>query len=212
MTTESINGVLTLISAIEAWIAITAFLARIVKRDPLLISLMVGVAVIIAGTTYLVIRNPPPIVPVLIALIGSLVLAIVAWLLLASSGVTRLQVNITDPEDGGTVTRPDSGYLAKGTVSDPSARVHVLVSTLPSTDKWVQQPATVDGGGNWQATVYFGDKRISPREKYEAIALATNDNFLVTWATGNSLSQGQKLPSLPRKSNKSRLITVTRLK
>jgi hypothetical protein len=34
---------------------------------------------------------------------------------------------------------------------------------------------------------------------------------LVTRATGNSLSQG-KLLSLPRKSNKSSLITVTRAK
>jgi hypothetical protein len=203
--------ILLILSAIADWISITTFVAIYVKQDPLLILLMLVAAAIIAGITYWVIRIiRPPLLLVLIVFIGSVMLAIVAWSLLASSEVTPLEVNITDPQDGGSVTRPDQGYLVKGTVSDPNASVYVIVRTLPAPEMWVQQPAIVGGEGKWHASVYFGDKIISPGERYEVIALATNDNFLVTCATGNSLSQGDNLLSLPRKSNKSSLITVTR--
>jgi hypothetical protein len=209
---KNLNKWLLILSAIADWISITTFVAIYVKQDPLLILLMTIVAVIIAGITYWVIWIiRPPLVPVLIVFIGSVMLVIVAWSLLASSEVTPLRVNITDPRDGGIVTWQSLGYPVKGTVSDSNAKVYIIVRTLPASQWWVQQPAIVDGEGKWQASVYFGDEMIRSEEEYQAIALATNDNFLVTRATGNSLSQG-KLLSLPRKSNKSSLITVTRAK
>lgn len=201
---------LNLISVIADWITITVFLGIGVKQDWLLIVLIVVAAVVIPVIAYRFLSKlGGPLV--LIAFIGSLVLAIVAWSWLASSEVTPLKVNITDPQDGMSVTSPRP-YVAKGTVSDPNARVYVIVRTLPVSEMWVQQPAIVDGGGNWQASVFFGNDKISTEESYQVIALATNDNFLVTWATGNSLRKGQKLESLPRISNKSSLITVTRPK
>jgi hypothetical protein len=45
---------------------------------------------------------------------------------------------------------------------------------------------------------------------YELIALATRENFLVTFATGNQLRAGQVLPGLPRNTNKSAVVTVSR--
>ena len=201
--------ILTSTAAIADWIAITAFIASMLKQNALLIFFMTVAAIVFAVVVYFL--SPRiGIRGALIASIGSLVLAIIAWSLLASSGVTSLKVNITDPQDDGNVTRLSGPYLAKGTVSDPNARVYVIVRTLPMPDSWVQQPAIVGGGGNWQTPVYFGDATPKIGEKYEVIALATNDNFLVTWATGNSFSENQRLLSLPRKSNKSSLITVTR--
>jgi len=208
MDENLIKRILVMISVIADWLSISAFLATIVKQDPLLILFMTVAAIALVGVAYLLI-SAIGIRVALAACIGSLVLVIVAWSLLASSELAPLTVKIIDPQPGGSVTRP---YLAKGTVSDPSARVFVIVRTLPVTERWVQQPSIVDGSGNWQTSVYFGDAAIGGEEQYEMIALATSDNFLVTWATGNSLSEGQKLLSLPRKSNKSSLITVTRPK
>ncbi len=205
-----IARILILIAVVADWSAVTAIFAKIVNQDPLLIFLMTIAAIVIGGVGYLLISKfRIGIRGGLITFIVSLVLTIVAWSLLASSEVTPLKVNITDPQDGRSVTRL---YLAKGTVSDPNSKVYVIVRTLRMSQLWVQQPPIVDGGGNWQASVYFGNEMISSDERYEVIALATTDNFLVTWATGNLLSEGQELLSLPRKSNKSGLITVTRPK
>ena len=207
--TESlIKWISLVLSGIANWIAINAFLATVVKQDPLLVLLMTAAAIGIAGIIYLV-RNHLPIVPLLIVLIGSLVLAIVAWSSLASWGVSPVKISITDPREGSSVTLP---YLAKGTVSDTDAKVHVIVHPLSVSEMWVQQSPIVDAQGNWQSTVFFGTDTLGIGERYEVIALATNDNFLVTWATGNSLSEGQKMTSLPHKSNRSNLVTVTRPK
>jgi len=205
---QVIDTGIRILDLVAAWIAITAFLASIVKQDPLLIFLMTVAAIALAGIVY---KIGPRVgrVPSLIILTGLVVLAIIAWSLLASSGVTPIKVNITEPQDGGNVTMQ---YLVKGTVSDPNVRVYVIVHPLRVSEMWVQQPPIVDGTGNWQASANFGTETLGIGERYELIALATNDNFLVTWATGNSLSEGQKLTSLPRKSNRSNLATVTRPK
>jgi len=211
-TENPILWILVFASAIADWIAITAFLASIVKQDPILIFSMIIAAIAIVGIVYKVrpLLSRAGIVPILTAFfIGSLVLVVIAWSLLASSAVTPIKVNITDPQDGASVTMQ---YLVKGTVSDPDAKVYVIVHPLRVSEMWVQQLPIVGGEGNWQASVYFGTETLGIGERYELIALATNDNFLITWATGNALGEGQKLTSLPRKSNRSNLITVTRPK
>lgn len=203
---------LVVASAIADLVTVAAFLASAVKQDGLLILFVIVAAAAFIGAIYRVRRflSRTGRVRVLLASIGSLVLAAVAWSLLASSGVAPIEVNISEPQNGASVTRQ---YLVKGTVSDSNARVFVIVHPLAVSEMWVQQRPIVDGKGNWQALANFGMEIIRPDgEQYEVIALATNDNFLVTWATGNSLSEGQKLRSLPRKSNRSNLITVTRTK
>lgn len=203
---NAIVWILTLASAIADWLAVAAFLASMVKQDPILIFLMTVAAIAIAGIVYRVILRVR-LVPVLVALMGSGVLVIIAWSLLASSPLTSLKVNITDPQDGENITMQ---YLVRGTVSDPDAKVYVIVHPLRVSGMWVQKQPIVDGAGNWQASANFGTETLGIGERYELIALAINDNFLVTWATGNSLSEGSKLTNLPRKTNRSNLITVTR--
>ena len=137
-TENLIKWVSLVLSAIASWIAINAFIATVVKQDPLLILLMTATAIAIAGVlNYMIRRIRLGIVPVIIALVGSGVLAVVAWSLLASSGVTSVKISINDPQDGASVTLR---YLAKGTVSDADARVYVIVHPLTVSEMWVQQP------------------------------------------------------------------------
>lgn len=205
---NTLNVTLTLAAAVADWIAITAFLAKALTKDPLLILLMVVAAIVVAVVVYAV-RRRVRLVPVAIVFVVSVLLATIAWSWLASSGVTPLRVNITDPPDGGNVTMQ---YFVKGTVADPDARVYVVVHPLRVSEMWVQKPPIVDRSGNWQTQATFGGDALGIGESYEVIALATNDNFVATWATGNSLSEGRKLTSLPRKSNRSNRVTVIRPK
>ncbi|MBI4670844.1 MAG: hypothetical protein HY741_04140 [Chloroflexi bacterium] len=209
-TENLIKWVSLVLSAIASWIAINAFIAIVVKQDPLLILLMTATAITIAVVlNYARNRIRFGIVPVIFALVASGILAIVAWSWLAGSGVTPVKISINDPQDGTNVTLR---YLAKGTVSDADAKVYVILHPLTVSEMWVQQTPIVDAQGNWQSTVIFGTDTLGIGDRYELIALATNDNFLVSWATGNSLSNGQVVTSLPRKSNRSNLATVIRPK
>ena len=209
-TTATVNGqmenpikwLLIIVSIVAGWIGVSAFLATIIKQDPLLIFLMAVAAVVFAAVTYFVIRIQPPIVPLLIAFVASFVLAGVAWSLLANSAMTPIRVTITEPQEGANV---EMSHLAKGTVSDPDARVRVIVHPLNVPEMRVQEIPVVDRQGNWQSTVFFGTE--VHNEEYQLIALAANENFLVTWATGNALSEGQKVTRLPLKSNGSNIAT-----
>lgn len=205
-----INLILVVASAVADLTAVSAILATIVKQDSLLILLIIVAAMALVGAIYRF-RRPilRSVVLLLIFFIASVLLAVVFWSLLASSAVTPTKVSITDPQEMTPVTMQ---YLVKGTVSDPNSRVYVIVHPLRVSEMWVQQSPIVDGEGNWQSSATFGTESLGIGERYQVIAVATNDNSLVAFATGNLLREGQKLTSLPRKSNRSSLITVTRPK
>jgi len=203
-----INLILVVASAIADLTAVSSLLATLVKQDSLLILLIIVATVALIGAIYrfrgTILHN---VVRLLIFFVASVILAVVFWALLANSRVTPTKVSITDPQDTTPVTMQ---YLVKGTVSDPNSRVYVVVHPLRVSEMWVQQSPIVDGEGNWESSATFGTESLGIGERYQVIALATNDNFLVAFATGNLLREGQKLTSLPRKSNRSSLITVTR--
>jgi hypothetical protein len=206
------NKVLWILSALANLVAVSSFLATIIKSNPILILLITIAAVVLFGLVYLAkqtwhLTGRAGLVTTSIITILSAVLAVIAWSLLANSSLTPVKVTIIDPQPNGNVSLQ---YLVKGTVSDSNATAYVIVHPLRVSDMWVQQIPIVDGEGNWQSSCIFGHEGLGAGEQFQVIALATNDNFLVNWATGNSLSEGDTLTRLPQKSNKSALITVTR--
>jgi hypothetical protein len=209
-----LNWYLIVASVISDLAAVSALLASIIKQDPTLILLILAAIALFVAAAYKMrkskfLMSRAGLIPVFGFLVFSVVLVVVAWSLLANSRITPITIAIVDPAEGGNVTLQ---YLVKGTVSDPNARVHVIVHPLKVSEMWVQQSPIIDGNGNWQASCTFGAETLGIGERYEVIALATNENFLVSWATGNLLGEGDKLISLPRKSNRSNLVTVTRPK
>jgi len=139
--------------------------------------------------------------------ISSIILAIFFWASLRSIKVSPIHLTIDEPKDASEIE--EYRYLVKGTVSDVNSKVYVVVRPFETLDYWVQEPPTVDAYGNWQVYAYFGEKGIGIGDKYEVIALATDENFLVTRASGNYLQLG-KTNSIPTNTNRSNFVTVTR--
>ncbi len=207
------NRTFAVVSAIADVSAVSALVAQFVRQDQYLVLVIVAVAVIaILVLGWLIQRrwiDRQNLIVLGVLCVTSIVIAIVFWASLSSVKVTPIQVEILAPQDG---VRIDSyRYLVKGTVSDPNARVYVVVRPLRPQDYWIQEQPTVDAKGNWQANAYFGEPPPGPGagEDYEIIALATNENSVVTCMTGNCLQVG-KTKDIPRNTNRSNLVTVTR--
>lgn len=80
-----------------------------------------------------------------------------------------LKVRITAPEDGARVGRT---LTVKGTLSDPQARLYLIVK--PFSDRrywWVQAPVT--SGARWKATAILGGEREGIAEKFSLFVLAS---------------------------------------
>jgi len=133
--------------------------------------------------------------------------AVICLISLSKVRVRPVNVAIVEPKDGAQVEGFRS--LVKGSVNDANARVSVVVRPLTPTDYWIQEPPTMDTNGNWQINAHLGENNVGVGEKYEIIALATNENFIVTWVTGNSLGAG-KSEELPGNTNRSNIVTVTK--
>jgi len=146
---------------------------------------------------------------IIIFCLASIVLAVVSLVLLSNVQVKPVYIAVTEPKDGAQVE--GHRYVIKGTVGDSKAKVSVVVRPLIPLDYWVQEPPTVDASGTWQVNAHFGEGNVGIGEKYEIIALATNENFIVTWVTGNSLPVGMR-QNLPSSTNRSNIVTVTRVR
>ena len=80
-----------------------------------------------------------------------------------------LNVRITAPKDGARVGR---ALTVKGTLSDPQARLYLIVK--PFSDRrywWVQAPVT--SGAQWKATAVLGGEREGIGEKFSLFVLAS---------------------------------------
>ena len=65
-----------------------------------------------------------------------------------------LIIHITSPETNSQVPcRP----FAEGTVSDPKAKVWVIVHPVGTSDYWVQPPVSVREDSTWRVLIYIGD-------------------------------------------------------
>lgn len=142
------------------------------------------------------------------ALLIGIILTIGVGYFLANTPVKPIHVEISESKID-TATTSDS-CLVSGTVSDPNARVYVVIRPFMTKDYWVQEPATVDGTGNWQLNAHCGEAIVGAGESFEIIALATHENFIVTWLTGNWLTPGNSIKELPINSNRSNIVNVKR--
>jgi hypothetical protein len=93
--------------------------------------------------------------------------------------------------------------MVTGKVSDPQARVYVLVRPLKTRYWWVQRmPAPPSSDGTWQTLCYFGTPTEGGGEPYEIIAIASKKRL--------SLKEGQKLEDTPEQGVSSDVVTVKR--
>jgi hypothetical protein len=210
--TRTVKVAFTAFAATANFSAVTALIAKYVHQDAWLIASAVittlGLAVIftrLIKSNFIQRQNWWKIAIYFTAslLVASLLLA---WV--AATKVTPLHLTIETPTNGATVT----GYRStiRGTLKEhTNARVYVVVRPLLPLDYWVQDAVTADSTGNWQVNAYFGDANAGAGEDYEIIAVATDENFLVTLLTGNLLTPG-KTATLPRNSNRSNIVTVRR--
>jgi len=212
-SSEGIKQALTIGAAIAEIISLTIYVASLINQDALLVLAISVLVVVFTAGVYGLIRldffKRLSIGPILVVFLISVAVAVIAWSWLASINIKPIQVVIAKPSNGENVTMR---YLVQGTVSDPNSKVHVIIHPLTVPKMWVQNPPIVGIDGSWQTDVYFGTDTLGIGDKYEVIALATNENFLVTFATGNFLREGQIIDSLPRNTNMSNIVTVTRPK
>jgi hypothetical protein len=212
-SSEGIKQALTIGAAIAEIISVTICIASLINQDALLILAISLLVAISAITVYGLIRldffKRLSIGPILIIFLISVAVVVIAWSCLAGISINPIQVVITKPANDGNVTMR---YLVQGTVNDPNSKIHVITHPLTVPKMWVQNPPVVGTDGSWQTDVYFGTDTLGIGDRYEVIALATNENFLITFATGNLLREGQILESLPRNTNRSNIVTVTRPK
>lgn len=205
---KQIFGVIAIIANV---CGISAFLSPYLKQDSLFLSVILFFLVI-AGILWLTFKEKlfecRPLWFYLFVSI-SIAICIIGCFWLLNVKVSPVSIEIVDPNDGTQIK--ESRYLIKGIVKNPNSRVNVVVRPLESSDYWVQDSPTIDGNGNWQINAYLGERNIDNEEKYEVIALAINENLLITWLTGNYLLVGRQ-QYLPKNSNRSNIITLTRLK
>jgi len=113
----------------------------------------------------------------------------------------KITVLIASPANGGKVSEL---VTVEGTVSDPQADVLVVVHpTAGQGGYWVQQPATVNNDGKWEASqVHFGQGAQGAGETFEVRAFVGPKGKLHT---------GQVLQEWPAADARSNVVKVTRI-
>jgi hypothetical protein len=126
-------------------------------------------------------------------------MSILAFLLAAgASAAQRLQVAIESPAQGADVRLET---VVKGRVSDPGAKVYVLVQPLRVGTWWVQRlPAPSNRDGSWQTLCYFGTVDAGVGEEFQIIAIVSR----------RKLKEGQRLTEIPKDAVHSDVVTVKR--
>jgi len=208
---QKINQLLAAGASIAAIFNLIIYIASLINQDILLISISLLLAAIIGAGTWWFISAKCfarfSLGWITIIFVSSIALTVWTWSWFTHITIRPVKVTITKPVDGEHV---NMRYLVQGTVDDPHSKVHVIVHPLSVSSMWVQPPPLVNTDGRWKTNVYFGTHNQGTDEKYEVVALATNENFLVNLLTGNSLREGQILKGLPRITNRSNIVTVTR--
>jgi hypothetical protein len=109
----------------------------------------------------------------------------------------KVEISIIDPVEGQDVTM---NYIVRGTVSR-IAEIRVLVHPLPTNFHWVQNFPVVQNDGSWQCKCGFGTPDQPPDTvDFEVYAVTAWDK----------LELGQMLSSVPRNTNISNVVRVTR--
>jgi len=202
---------LLLLNAMAIIWGASEFLASFIRQNTLLLAGIIIIVVVVAWALSKL-SKPSTVERLNVILLGGIFfLGVISgiWLgvVLSNAQIKPIQVEILEPQDSAVIR--DNRFLVSGTVSDPHAIVFVSVRPFATLDYWIQQRATVDNSGNWQVNAYFGEDMKGSGENSEITALATHENFIVTWLTGNILKAG-KTDEIPNDTNLSNIVNIKR--
>lgn len=109
------------------------------------------------------------------------------------------QIQIKSPADNNMA---NARTYVEGYVSDPKAKVWVIIHPMEVSSYWVQPTVSVDKSGNWKVSAYFGrSSNIDVGKKFELIAIANPKT---------ELKEGDVLSEWPEAQWNSEVIAVTR--
>jgi hypothetical protein len=210
-----VNWLLIVIAVIADVSAVSALVAKSINQNTLLLGVIILVGILLATLVDRLVRrklvDPRNITVIILFCMGSIVFALFSWVWLSNTEVEPIQIEITDPTNGMEIE--GFRHQVQGTVSDPNARVYVLVHPTAWSDIWVQDPPLVDSAGNWRVNAHIGTAGEGIAQDFEILAIASNENFLVTLATGNWLRVGPTgSDSIPQNTNRSNIVTITRVR
>jgi hypothetical protein len=111
----------------------------------------------------------------------------------------ELSIEITVPSDRDEVSwRP----IVEGRVSDPNAKVWVIVKPVSVSDFWVQPKASVNRDGTWRVQIYIGRPgTFDTGNLFEVLAVANPHR---------RLREGDILNDWPAAKSRSHLFLVKR--
>lgn len=125
---------------------------------------------------------------------------LVVFLLIAAiANAQQLKINITAPPDK---TQVPERPIIEGIVSDPGAKVWVIVHPMEVADYWVQPCVTIEKSGTWRVMVYIGRPGNMDVGKYFEIMAVANPKA--------ALKEGVILNGWPEAQGVSQSIVVTR--
>ena len=205
---------LAVIGAIADTSAVSALAARGISQDIPLILVIVLTGVVLAALLDWLMRkgwiDPRNFASLGLFCLISVAFALSSWAWLANTEIKPIHIEILDPQNGMEIR--GFRYQVQGQVSEPNARVYVLVHPTAWADIWVQDTPLVDSSGDWRVNGYFGTPGEGIAQDFEILAIATSENFLVTWATGNRLRLGPiDSDRVPQNTNRSNIVTITRV-
>ncbi len=111
----------------------------------------------------------------------------------------KLLINITEPTEGPAVPRRP---FVKGTVSDPNAKVWVIVHPMETGNYWVQPSLTPKKDGTWKVMIYIGRPGTEDVGKHFEIMAVANPE--------KKLKEGDVLSGYPEAKGKTQVIELTR--
>ncbi|MEW8050191.1 MAG: hypothetical protein AB2809_07420 [Candidatus Thiodiazotropha sp.] len=117
--------------------------------------------------------------------------------LLLSNLAFALDIYISSPPEGGSVNQR---HNVIGGVSDPTAKIIIVVHPVSVSEFWTQPPVTVRNDGQWHVKAHFGRQEMDHGEEYEVRAYANPQSQII---------EG-KYNSWPEAEARSNVVIVTR--
>ena len=125
--------------------------------------------------------------------------AVLAILVSSPGWAQELSIAISSPSNQDDVPwRP----VVEGKVSDPNAKVWVIVRPLSVSEYWVQPKASVNRDRTWRAQVYIGRSGASDTGQFFEVLAVANPQ--------RNLKEGDILKDWPAGRARSHLILVKR--
>ena len=128
-----------------------------------------------------------------------IILVIILMCTASLEAVQDIEIRITSHHDNAKVDRPAK---IEGTVTNPKAKVYIIVHPVDVPEYWVQPRALVNEDGKWTSMVYLGRSTDNnPDKQYELMAIANPEK---------SMKVGSVLKEWPGSKWRSQIIHVKR--